>query len=344
MDAEKRERLCGGEVVPACPLALENNGRWAERHQRALVRYYAEAGAGGLAVGVHSTQFEIRDPRHGLFEPVLELAAREMEEWPPARDMIRVAGICGDTEQALREAAFVQETGYDLGLVSPAAFRDASDEEFLNHCRSVAEVMPVMGFYLQEAVGGRRSGFGFWRKFFEIPGVVAVKVAPFDRYATLEVVRAVVESGRDDVALYTGNDDHILGDLITPFRFGDKVRYFAGGLLGQWGVWTRRAVEQLRAVQLTRPSGEGIGDWLEQNVALTDANAAVFDASNGFRGCLAGILEVLRRQGLAPSRRCLSSREVLSPGQAEEIDRVCRQHPQLTDDDFVKENLSRWLG
>ncbi len=343
MDAQKRERLRRGEVIPACPLALEEDGRWAEQSQRALVRYYADAGAGGLAVGVHSTQFEIRDPRHGLFEPVLELAAREMEAWPQARDMIRIAGICGDTESALREAAYARETGYDLGLVSPGAFRHASDEAFLSHCQSVAEVIPVMGFYLQEAVGGRRSGFGFWQKFFEIPGVAAVKVAPFDRYATVEVLRAAVESGRDDVALYTGNDDHILGDLVTPFRFGDKVRYFAGGLLGQWGVWTRRAVEQLRAVQRIRASGEGLRNWLEENVALTDANAAIFDAANGFRGCLAGILEVLRRQGLVPSRRCLSSNEVLSPGQEEEIDRVRREHPQLTDDDFVRENLSRWL-
>ncbi len=339
-----RKRLLEGMVIPACPLALDDGGRWSERHQRAVLEYYREAGAGGIAVGVHTTQFEIREPEVGLFEPVLEFAANRVGAGSE-EGMIKVAGICGETAQAMREAEVAKDIGYDVGLLSLAALKDWSEEAIVAHCREVAEVMPIFGFYLQPAVGGRDLSYEFWRAFAEIENVVAIKIAAFNRYRTLDVVRAVVDAGRDDIALYTGNDDHIIGDLLTPFSFGENAepRWFSGGLLGQWAVWTERAVALLEEIKAARESGTLSPEWLTRNAQLTDANAAVFDATNGFAGCIPGINEVLRRQGLLPSSRCLNADEVLSPGQAGEIDRVVAAYPWLVDDDFVRENRDRWL-
>jgi dihydrodipicolinate synthase/N-acetylneuraminate lyase len=335
-------------VIPAHPLALTARRTLDERRQVALTRYYLDAGAGGIAVGVHTTQFAIRDPRNGMLAPVLELAAQTARAWPTRgrREVALIAGICGDTRQALGEAALAVDRGYHAGLVSLAGLPAATDAELVRHCRRVAEVIPVFGFYLQPAVGGRTLGGRFWRELAEIPGVIAIKVAPFDRYATLEVVRAVAASGRTDIALYTGNDDSILHDLVTPFPcdVGGAVvtRRLVGGLLGQWAVWTRRAVELLD--QVRRAPDRGPRGWPTLAAAITDSNAAIFDAAHGFAGCIPGIHEVLRRQGLLRGTWCLDPSERLSPGQSREIDRVLRTHPHLTDDAFVREHLDRWLA
>lgn len=338
-----KKALQDGQVIPALPLALHEDRSWSERHQRALIRYYLEAGAGGLAVAVHSTQFAIRDPRHGLLEPVLALAAEEMDVHADP-GLVRVAGILGNTEQAVSEAEQAAGLGYHLGLVGMTAFRDRTEEEGLEHLQRVSEVMPVMGFYLQPAVGGRVFSREFWKRACEISGLLAIKVAPFNRYQTLDVVQAVVDSGRDEVALYTGNDDHILGDLLTPFPDGSGGdRFMAGGLLGQWGVWTRTAVSWFQELKRDRAAGRVGLEWLRRNAILTEANAAVFDSAKGFSGCIPGILEVLRRQGLVPSRACLNPAEDLSPGQAGALDRVQRLYPELMDDDFVAARLDAWL-
>lgn len=336
-----RAHLLEGFVIPALPLALDDERQWSERHQRALIRYYMAAGAGGLAVAVHSTQFAIREAKHGLFEPVLRLAAETMDEALASREFVRIAGICGRTEQAMREAALAVAHGYHAGLLSPGAWRDADEAEFLAHCRAVAKIIPVIGFYLQPAVGGRVFSYDFWRKFAEIERVVAIKIAPFNRYQTMDVVRAVTDSKRRDVALYTGNDDSIITDLLTAWPGGGII---AGGLLGQWGVWTHRAVQMLDEIKTARQEDLLPAEWLTRNASLTDANAAIFDAANGFHGCIPGILEVIRRQGLVPSACCLDPHESLSPGQAEEITRVTAAYPWLTDDDFVRENLHQWLS
>lgn len=336
-----RDRLREGVVIPAHPLALTSARKLDERRQRALTRYYLAAGAGGVAVGVHTTQFEIRDPRFGLFEPVLELAAEELR----GSDAIKVAGIVGRTPQAVREAGFAVGRGYHAGLLSLGALRDAPVSELLAHARAVGEVIPLFGFYLQPAVGGRILPYAFWRELAEMPSVVAIKIAPFNRYQTLDVLRAVADSGRaDEIALYTGNDDSIVTDLLTPFRFGARTLRIAGGLLGHWSVWTLRAVRMLEQVHAdVRAERPLAPSWLSLAAEVTDANAAFFDAAHQFRGCIAGIHEVLRRQGLLAGRWCLNSDEDLSPGQAEEIDRVYRVYPHLSDDAFVREHLEEWL-
>lgn len=337
-----REALREGQVIPASPLALDDQGIWSERYQRALTRYYLASGAGGIAVGVHTTQFAIRD--HGLLEPVLRLVAEtvDAECSEATRTIVRVAGLCGATSQAVGEAEGALALGYHAGLLSTAAVRHLSEAEILDHCRRVAEVMPIFGFYLQPAVGGRVFSYRYWREFCEIENVVAIKIAAFNRYQTIDVVRAVVESGREDIALYTGNDDNIIVDLLTPFTFQDRVRWIAGGLLGQWAVWTRAAVEMLGKIKTCRREGSLDIAWLAENIRLTDANAAVFDAAHDFAGCIPGVHEVLRRQGLLPSVRCLDPDEVLSPGQAEELDRVSAS--QATEDQFVADHLQRWLA
>jgi dihydrodipicolinate synthase/N-acetylneuraminate lyase len=319
-----------GVVIPAHPLALTAERKLDERRQVALTRYYCDAGAGGIAVGVHTTQFAIRDA--GLYRPVLELAAAATS----GRLLVKVAGICGATPQAVAEAAVAREAGYDLGLLSLAALKDAADVELLAHCCAVAAEIPLFGFYLQPAVGGRPLSYDFWRRFCEIEAVAAIKVAPFNRYQTLDVVRAVPASGRaGEIALYTGNDDNIIPDLLT---------HFCGGLLGQWAVWTRRAVELLERIHCCRSAGgAGIVGLLAESAALTETNAALFDARNGFAGCIAGIHEILRRQGLLAGRWCLDPAEDLSPGQMAEIDRITAVYPQLADNDFVRRNLDRWL-
>ncbi len=331
-----REALREGAVIPAHPLALNAGRKLDERRQRALTRYYLAAGAGGVAIGVHTTQFEIRDPRVGLYRPVLELTMEELRGKPA----IKVAGIVGPTAQALAEAEFAAGLGYDAGLLSLGALRQASTRELLEHARAVARVIPVFGFYLQPSVGGRVLPYDFWRGFAEIENVAAIKIAPFNRYQTLDVVRAVAESGRaGEIALYTGNDDTILADLVTPFRFGAVELRIVGGLLGHWAVWTRRAVEQLE-----RAHCEGASpDLLRLAAEVTDSNAAFFDPANGFHGCIAGIHEVLRRQGLLQGRWCLNPDEDLSPGQMEEIERVYRAYPHLNDDEFVRQHLDEWL-
>jgi len=341
-----RRHLRTGQVIPALPLALDRRRSWDQRHQRALVRYYVDAGAGGLAVGVHSTQFAIRDSKHGLFAPVLKLAAETAAAWlaPKPRDFVLIAGLCGRTPQARREARLARELGYQAGLLSLGAWARDPENNILAHCRAIAREIPLVGFYLQTAVGGRAFSYRFWRAFAEIPELVGVKIAPFNRYRTIDVVRAVLESGRDDVALYTGNDDNIIGDLLTPFTFGGRTRHIDGGLLGQWGVWTQRAVTLLDEIKRARRRPRLATAWWERNAALTDMNAAIFDAAHDFAGCLPGIHEVLRRQGLLASVACLDPHERLSPGQAAEITRVASAYPWLVDDDFVARHRARWLS
>jgi dihydrodipicolinate synthase/N-acetylneuraminate lyase len=332
-----REHLRAGQVIPAHPLALDSTRRLDERRQRGLTRYYVEAGAGGIAVGVHTTQFQIRDSKYGLYRPVLELAIDEVDlVAPEARPFAMIAGVCGHTAQARTEAEIAVGLGYDAGLLSLGDWRTESEAEILDHCRVLAEVIPVFGFYLQPAVGGRVLSYRFWREFAELPNVWAIKIAPFNRYQTIDVVRAVVEAGRDDIALYTGNDDNIVADLLTPFPVSvggtTVLRWIDGGLLGQWAVWTRAAVSLLAAIKDARVTGEYEPSLLSYGAALTDANAAVFDAAHGFAGCIPGIHEVLRRQGLLDGIWCLDERETLSPGQADEITRVMRAYPEVTDE------------
>jgi dihydrodipicolinate synthase/N-acetylneuraminate lyase len=378
--ASLRAELLEGQVIPAHPLALDSNRKLDERHQRALTRYYVASGAGGMAVGVHTTQFAIRDPRHGLLAPVLQLAADSATEaldldTPEARGshdhprtFIRIAGVCGPTAQAASEAALARDLRYDAALLSLAGWNDASDAELLAHCREMASILPIIGFYLQPAVGGRELGYAFWRAFVEIPELLAIKIAPFDRYRTLDVVRAVLDSGRDDVALYTGNDDNIVVDLLTRFpaampgRQGTEQREkidgvialhpnralesapgIVGGLLGHWAFWTSRAVELLRAIAAVRDGDRIDASWLTRAAAITDANGAVFDARNAFAGSIPGIHEILRRQGLLAGTWCLDPAECLSPGQLEEIDRVRAAYPWMNDDAFVAERLHEWL-
>jgi len=349
MGARIQQLLKTGTVIPAHLLALKADRRLDERRQRALTRYYVAAGAGGLAVGVHTTQFAIRDPHVGLFEPVLKLAAEEMDraDLLRAEPMVRVGGICGKTAQALQEAQLLTNLGYSAGLLSLAAAKDLDEQALIAHCREVAQILPIIGFYLQPAVGGRVLSYKFWRDFAEIENVVAIKIAPFNRYQTLDVIRAVTESGHD-IALYTGNDDNILLDLVTPYGFKINGQFremrIVGGILGHWAVWARGAVELLKECHAVAVSGQPIPRWiLQRNVEVTDCNAAFFDAANHFAGCIAGLHEVLRRQGLLEGIWCLNSNETLSPGQTEEIDRVYRAYPHLNDDDFVRAGLDTWL-
>ena len=345
--SELRARFAEGLVIPACPLALNSARRLGERRQRALFRYYLAAGAGGLAVGVHTTQFAIRDPKVALFKPVLQLAAEEIRKAP--HHGLAIGGICGATKQALSEATLLRELNFDAGLLSLAALKNASEAELIAHCRTVAEAIPLFGFYLQPAVGGRVLPYSFWRRFAEIENVVAIKIAAFNRYQTIDVVRAIAESGRDDIALYTGNDDNIVLDLLTPYRFdvnGKPVeRRIVGGLLGHWAVWTKRAVELHGECQRIAQSGEPIPpEMLRRNIEVSDANAAFFDAANNYAGCIPGIHEVLHRQRLLEGTWCLDPNEALGPGQREEIDRVYRAYPHLNDDDFVAKHRDEWLS
>lgn len=347
-----RAVLRRGLVIPAHPLALTAERKLDERRQRALSRYYLAAGAGGLAIGVHTTQFAIREPKVGLYRPVLELGREAIHEHVTKTGgaVVAVAGICGATEQAVREASLAAELGYHAGLLSLGAMAAASDDDLIVHCRAVAEVIPLVGFYLQPAVGGRVLRYGFWRRFAQIENVVAIKIAPFNRYQAIDVVRAIAESGRaGQIALYTGNDDNIVSDLLTGFRFdvgGRPVSVrIVGGLLGHWAVWTRKAVELVDEIHRLVGAGAAVpAEMLTRGAEVTDCNAAFFDAANGFRGCIAGLHEVLRRQGLLAGCWCLNPGEELSAGQMAEIDRVCRAYPHLSDDAFVAEHLDAWLG
>jgi len=333
-----REKLLSGLVIPAHPLALNSQRQLDERRQRALTRYYLAAGAGGIAVGVHTTQFAIRDPRFGLLESVLRLAADESQ----GNDIVKIAGVCGKGKQALAEAELAAKLGYDAALLSLADLKRQTIPQLLEHARAIASVTPIIGFYLQPAVGGRLLSYEFWRQFVEIENVVAIKMAPFNRYQTLDVVRALAQSGRaQEVALYTGNDDNILNDLLTKFDFGTQPLRIAGGLLGHWGVWTKTAVSHLA---LAKQHSDAVpGELLTLAQQITDANSAIFDPAHNFHGCIPGIHEILRRQGLLEGRWCLDPKEELSPGQSGELDRVCRAYPHLQDDAFVQEHLDEWL-
>ncbi len=351
MDDSIHEILQRGIAIPAHPLALDARRKLDERRQRALSRYYIDAGAGGLAVGVHTTQFAIHDPKIGLYQPVLAIAAEEMNRADATRQapLVRVGGLCGQTAQAVREAGILAELRYHAGLLNLGAMRGAGEDTVVEHCRAVAEVIPVFGFYLHPAVGGLELPFSFWQRFVEIENVVAIKIAAFNRYQTIDVVRALAEAGRDDIALYTGNDDNIVLDLVTPFRFqvGEAAveRRFAGGLLGHWAVWTKKSVELLDACRRISAAGCDIpAEIMRRAIEVTDMNAVLFDAANNFACCIPGILEILRRQGLLEGNWCLDERETLSPGQIEELDRVCAAYPDLTDDDFVAEHRDRWLS
>ena len=346
-----RGRLADGLVIPAHPLALTAERRLDERRQRALTRYYLDAGAGGLAVGVHTTQFAIRAKEHGLYKPVLAIAAEEARafEQRAGAPIVKIAGAIGPTTQAVREAETAAGLGYDAVLLGLGWARGVSESELVAHCEEVSKVLPLVGFYLQPAAGGIVLPVGFWRRFCGIANVAAIKVAPFDRYRTIDVARAIAESGRvDDIILYTGNDDTIVTDLLTPYRFrvdgrGVEVR-FRGGLLGHWAVWTRTAVGMVERIKaLFRTGGALPVDMLTLGAEVTDANAAFYDTANAFRGCIAGIHEVLVRQGLMAGRWCLDPAEDLSPGQGEEIDRVIRAYPHLSDDAYVEANRERWL-
>ncbi len=343
-------RLEAGLVIPACPLALTSARGWDERRQRALLRYYAAAGVGGIAVGVHTTQFAIRDPKYGLYQPLLELAADEMRalETRHHQPLLRIGGIVGPTPQACREAELLHRLGYHAGLLSLAGHSTDDLGQLLDHCRQVSQIVPIVGFYLQPAVGGPLLPYDFWREFAELENLVAIKIAPFNRYQTLDVVRAVVDAGRDDVALYTGNDDNIVCDLLTEFVFqtprGSVRRRIVGGLLGHWACWTRAAVKLHAECQQLCQLDRIPASMLTRAMQVTDCNAALFDAANSFRGCIPGVHEVLRRQGLLAGTWCLDPEETLSPGQSAHIDRVRQSYPELIDDDFVAEHLDGWLA
>lgn len=339
-----------GVVIPALPLALKSNRKLDERRQRALIRYYLDAGSGGIAVGVHTTQFAIRSPKVDLFKPILEIAKEEFDSFclRTGKPIIRIAGVIGRTEQAVKEAQLALTNGFHAVLLSLGAFHGDSNDLIIEHCRAIAEIIPVIGFYLQPSVGGRKLDVNFWREFAQIKNVIAIKMAPFNRYQTFDVVRGVVESGRaDQIALYTGNDDNIVVDLLTEYQipYGQNLcsKRIVGGLLGHWAVWNQSAVKLLEKIH----RGELDHD-IQQSLILgnkiTDANAAFFDAANNFAGCITGLHEVLRRQGLLEGLWTLDKNEVLSPGQKEEIDRVYVAYPELNDDVFVAENKARWLS
>lgn len=345
------ENFRKGMVIPAQPLALNVNRQLDRCRQKAITRYYIDAGVGGIAVGVHSTQFEIRDPKIALFEPVLKLVSETIDEFSAKKGLkiLKISGVCGKTPQAMEEAGIACRLGYQACLLSLAALAKEEVPAMIKHCRSIAGVMPVIGFYLQPAVGGGVLPYEFWREFAEIENVVAIKMAPFNRYQTLDVVRAVCDAGKEnEIVLYTGNDDNIVIDLLTEYRFqtscGEKRVRIRGGLLGHWSVWTRRAVELLSQIhRITRMNLPIPPEMLVLANQITDANAAFFDSAHAFAGCIPGIHEVLRRQGLMEGLWCLNLHEKLSLGQKEEIDRVYAAYTHLNDDRFVQENLAHWM-
>lgn len=352
MDRHERAllKLREGTVIPATPLALNNERKLNEKRQRLLNRYYLAAGAGGLAVAVHTTQFAIRKPGIDLFEPVLRIAAEEAEDYErkTGEAIVKIAGACGPTEQAVQEANTALDFGYDAVLLSPGGLKDLTEDELLSRTKAVAAVIPVVGFYLQPSVGGRVFSYDYWRALCEIENVVGIKSAPFNRYQTTDVVRAAAMSQRaDQIALYTGNDDNIVIDLLTKYRFTDdgKVyeKRFVGGLLGHWSVWTHTAVKLFERIKKASAKDGIPAELLTLAAEVTDTNAAFFDAAHQFKGCIAGLHEVLRRQGLMEGIWCLDEQEILSPGQSEEIDRVYRMYPHLNDDNFIADNLNHWM-
>ncbi len=353
IDTQLYKNLKQGCVIPAHPLSLTSERKLDEKSQRALTRYYLDAGAGGVAVGVHTTQFAIRDPKIGLHQPVLELAQSTIDAWEQKhteKKIIRVAGICGDTKQAVQESKLAVKHGYHIGLLSLSAFQESTNQTMIDHAKAIADHIPVMGFYLQPSVGGRILNYRFWTKFLEIPNVCSVKIAPFNRYQTIDVLRALVDVNREnDIALYTGNDDNIVMDLLTEHVFYREKKpvsiHIVGGLLGHWAVWTKKAVDLLNEIHQIKASGNTIPKaMLTRAIQVTDSNAAFFDAANGFTGCIAGLHEVLFRQGMMSGRWCIDPNEGLSTGQLQEIDRIYASYPHLCDDDFVIKNIENWLS
>ncbi|WP_313893744.1 dihydrodipicolinate synthase family protein [Psychrobacillus sp.] len=346
LSQELTKHLQEGTFIPAHPLALTSEKKLDEKAQRRLTRYYLEAGVGGIAVGVHTTQFEIRDPAFNLFETVLRLAIEEVEKAQLQRAFLKIAGVCGGTEQALQETKIAKNLGYDMVLLSNGGLNDYSEKELIDRTKEVAKELPVFGFYLQPAVGGRVFSYDFWEQFANIPNVVGIKLAPFNRYLTLDVIRAVSASARrDEIALYTGNDDNIIADLFTTYEFeldGKTVgKQIVGGLLGHWSVWTHEAVKMFEQLKLARANEQVDKKWFAIAQNVTDANSAFFDSKHDFKGSIAGINEVLTRQGLLNGNWCLMDHEVLSPGQSEEIDRIYATYPELHDDEFVQNFLKK---
>ncbi|SEM86795.1 Dihydrodipicolinate synthetase family protein [Paenisporosarcina quisquiliarum] len=344
LSQDLQKHLQDGAFIPAHPLALTSDKQLDEYAQRRLTRYYIEAGVGGIAVGVHTTQFEIRDPKFNLYEIVLRLAMEEVEKAQLQRPFLKIAGVCGGTEQALEETKIAKALGYDMVLLSNGGLHQYSEDDLIERTKVVANELPVFGFYLQPAVGGRIFSYEFWEEFASVDNVVGIKMAPFDRYLTLDVIRAVCASPRkDEIALYTGNDDNIVLDLFAAYQFEVEGKMesksIVGGLLGHWSVWTHKAVKLFEKIKLARLDNDIDKHWFSIAQDVTDANSAFFDSKNAFKGSIAGINEVLSRQGLLQGNWCLIDHETLSPGQANEIDRVYATYPQLNDDAFVQEFL-----
>ena len=350
MNSVIKSQINNGLVIPASPLALSSERKLDERRQRALWRYYSASGAGGIAIGVHTTQFAIRNPENGLYKPLLALGKDEMDRLDKIRQnpLVRIAGVCGNTEMAIEEAEYAKSLGYHCALLNLNAFNNKPEELKVQHCKVISEIMPIFGFYLQASTGGAKLSYNFWKNFAEIENVAAVKLAPFNRYHTVDAMRAIAESGREDIAMYTGNDDNIIIDLLTPFSFwvnGKKCeRRMVGGLLGHWSAWTSKAVQMLDKCHEAVKTDCISKELMKLSIEVTDCNAAFFDTENGFNGCIAGMHEVLRRQGFFDGIYLLNSENTLSPGQKEEIDRVYNAYPHLNDDSFVKENLESWLS
>lgn len=347
LDKDILNLLRTGTVIPACPLAITKDRVFDEFTQRVLLHYYMEAKAGGIAVGVHTTQFNIRDAKHNLYERLLSVVYDEIVSANLQRPFIKVAGVCGETEQARKEAMTAEKIGYDMVLLSMGGLNSYTEHELLERTKRIADIMPVFGFYLQPNAGGRRLSYEFWKEFADIEGVLAIKTAPFNRYATLDVLRAVCGSKRcDEISIYTGNDDNIVADLLTKYEFninGHRIeKEISGGLLGHWAVWTSKAVELLEKIKKAKEMGTGFEDLLSLGTQITDCNAAFFDVNNNFFGCIPGINEVLARQGLLQGNWCLDEKETLGEGQMEEIDRVYMSYPELNDDKFVADNIERW--
>jgi len=335
-----------GTVIPAHPLALKKNRKLDEKRQKALTKYYILSGAGGIAVGVHTTQFEIHNEKIGLYSPVLEISMEALKEEKVIDKVVKISGIYGDRKHALKEAKISSDYGYDAALVSLSKIKDKRENYLIDFLKEISEIIPVFGFYLQSAVGGRFLSYKFWCKFFEIENIAGVKIAPFNRYFTIDVIRAIIDTGREkEIPLYTGNDDNIIFDLITPFRFNNKEVRISGGLLGHWAFWTKKSVEIFNEVKEIVNNKKPIPPHILTLAAeITDADGAIFDAKNNFAGCIPGINEVLRRSGLLEGNWCLKPDEKLSRGQKEEIDRIYEMYPHLRDDEFIKENYERFFS